>query len=236
MQKLKSMHGHAKVGRALRYASIRLRSRIETAALGQEIEAERAALEKAGEAHAQIREERVAATAVIWHQDSIVDAAVAALAREVMVITGGKLDDPFYKSLFPVAPSTATLPMASDFQTRFVKALVDRIETDDRYQSLRAAAQTIKEAQAELDRLLTQRETLRAPELRAEVDLKTALDSARRAYNKLYPKLSLLFESKAFIETFFVAVDKSGKAEQAALDEALSEVEEEADVVESGVG
>ncbi len=236
MQKLKSNHGYPKVSRALRYASIRLRSRPETAPLGREIEAERTGLEKAKEAHAEIREERVAATAVIWHQDALVDAAVAALAREVMVITGGKTDDAFYKSLFPVAPSTATQPLASDSQNRFVKALVDRVETDDRYQSLRTTAQTIKEAQAELDRLLVEREALRTPELRAEVDLKTALDSARRAYNKLYPKLSLLYDSKAFIETFFVTVDKSGKAEQAALDEAFSEDGEAEDEAVSGVG
>jgi len=204
--------------------------------LGQEIDSERIALEKVKEAHTQIREERVAATAVIWHQDSVVDAAVAALAREVTVITGGKPDDPFYKSLFPVAPSVASQSMAGDYQTRFVKALVDRIETDDRYQSLRTRAQTIKEAQAELDSLLAQRESLRAPELRAEIDLKTSLDSARRAYNKLYPKLCLIFESKAFIETFFIAVSKSEKAEQAALDEAFSAEEDEEELTERAAG
>jgi hypothetical protein len=178
----------------------------------------------------------VAATAVIWHQDSVVDAAVAALAREVIVITSGNTADPFYKSLFPIAPSKATQPVASDAQNRFVKALVDRIETDDRYQNLRTAAAIIKEAQAELDRLLVEREALRAPELRCEVDLKAALDSARRAYNKLYPKLSLLYDSKAFIETFFVAVDKTGKAEQAALDDAFSEDEGTEEEVAGGVG
>jgi hypothetical protein len=223
MRKLNDNHGYPKVSWALRYASIRLRATPETVALGEEIDEERARLETAHDAFEQAREERVATTALIGHLDGGVDGHVAGIAREVAVITENNKEDPFYKTLFPVAPSTATTPVASDSQNRFVKTLIDRIETDDRYESLRPRAAELKASQAELEQMLETRENLRTPELRASVDLQTALDSARRAYNKLYPRLSLLFDNKSFVETFFV---KSSRSSATAPEEA-PEVETE---------
>jgi signal transduction histidine kinase len=219
MQKLQNNHGYPKVKRAMRYASIRLRSKPETVALAQEIDAERSRLDKANEAYEQSVEERVAATALIGHLDSLVDEGVAAIARDVAVITANRPDDAFYKALFPVAPSTATAPVASESQNRFVKALIDRIQSDSRYESLRGRAATLKQAQSDLDAALSRREELRTPEQRTAADLQAALESARRAYNKLHPKLSLLFESKSYIETFFATVRKSDKPGGEAEDE-----------------
>ena len=229
MRKLQDNVGHPTVRRALRYTALRLQAKPETQGLAGEIEAERTRLSGALDAYEQIREQRVGLTALIGHQDGIVDGQVADIARQVAVITGNKTDTEFYKSLFPIAPSTATAPTASDSQNRFVKALIDRIETDDRYDSLRPTAAELKTAQTELDRLLTEREDLRTPELRATVDLRTALDSARRAYNKLYPKLQLIFDNKGFIETFFISNGRSTKAEQQALEESLADSDTDTD-------
>jgi hypothetical protein len=153
----------------------------------------------------------VAATALIGHLDSVVDERVAAIARDMAVITGGKKDDELYKALFPVAPSTATAHVASESQNRFVKAVIDRIENDSRYENLRGRAAALKQAQTDLEGALSQREELRTPEQRASSDLQAALDSARRAYNKLHPRLSLLFDNKSYVETFFVKMSKSAK-------------------------
>ena len=157
------------------------------------------------------------------------DGFVGDIARQVAVINGNRSDTDFYKSLFPTAPSTAVSGTANDSQNRFVNALIARIETEDRYEGLRETAAALKAAQTELDRLLTERENLRAPELRASTDLRTALDSARRAYNKLYPKLQLLFDSKGFIETFFISHGRSDKAAQQALEESLAETDTDAE-------
>jgi hypothetical protein len=116
-------------------------------------------------------------------------------------------------ALFPIAPWTATAAVASESQSRFVKALIDRVETDARFESLRGRVAALKQCQAALDKTLVEREALRTPELRATADLQAALESGRRAYNKLYPRLSLLFESKNFIETFFVQLQKSDKSD-----------------------
>jgi len=124
-----------------------------------------------------------------------------------------KPDDGFYRALFLVAPSVATAPMASEPQSRFVKALIDRIESDAPYESLRGRATTFKQCQTELDQTLEQREALRTPELCAAADLQAALESANRSYNKLYPRLSPLFDSKSFIDTFFAEVHKTDKAD-----------------------
>jgi hypothetical protein len=103
------------------------------------------------------------------------------------------------------------------------RALIDRIESDDRYESLRPRAEILKTSQTELERAIEERENLRTPELRASVDLRTALDSGRRAYNRLYPKLTLLFESKGFLETFFITNDRSAKADPADPEDASAE-------------
>jgi len=218
VQKLKDDHGYPKVKRALRYSWIRLGSRPETASLAEEILAERNRTDQANEAYEQAVEERVAATALVTYLDTIVDDCVMAISRDVAVTTGNKTDDPYYKPLFPVAPSTATKPVASDSQNLFVKALIDRIETDPQYESLRGRAATLKAAQADLDTALADRKELLTPEIRASVDLATALDNARRTYNKLLPRLSLIFEKKAFVETFFLRRRKSKRSDDASTD------------------
>ncbi len=208
MQKLEEKHGYPKVKRALRYSSIRLRSRPETLEMSKEVDAERAKLEGANETFEQLVEESVALTALIEYLDSLVDGGVMGIAREVSVTTENKTDDPYYKSLFSVAPSTAVAPVASDSQNQFVKALIDRIETDARFESLRPRAAALKIAEADLEAALKQRNDLRLPLTRASVDLKAALESCRRTYNKLLPRLSLLFDKPAFVETFFLKLRK----------------------------
>jgi hypothetical protein len=187
--------------------------------LADEIDTERKRLTSANDVYEQAVEERVAATSLIVFLDSTVDGGVMDLSREVSVITHNKTDDPLYRTLFPIAPSTAMKPVASDSQNTFVKALIDRIETDSRYESLRGRVQTLKVAEAELEGALKAREDLRTPEVRAAVDLSAALDSAKRAYNKLPARLSLIFDNKAFIETFFVKNPKPGGADEEEGDE-----------------
>lgn len=214
MKKLRDSCGYPTVKRAMRYTAIRLHSRPETAALAQDVDARRTALDRANEAHDQAVDERVAATAVILYLDSIVDQNVMAIARDVAVMTANKTDSELYRPLFPVAPSTAVAPVASDSQNLFVKALIDRIESDSRYESLRGRAQTLKSAQAELEKALAHRTELMTPEARTAADLQAALESARRTYNKLGPHLALIFESKAYIETFFTKLRKPGTADE----------------------
>lgn len=72
----------------------------------------------------------------------------------VSLITGNKTEDEFYKTLFPVAPSRATAPVANDSRNLVVRALIDRIESDDRYEALRPCAEELKTAQSELDRAI----------------------------------------------------------------------------------
>jgi hypothetical protein len=80
------------------------------------------------------------------------------------------LGEPFYKVLFPVAPSEAVAPVASPSQNQFVKALVDRIETDSRYESLRGRASALKAAQTDLDRAQTFFSKLRKPKASTNED------------------------------------------------------------------
>lgn len=50
------------------------------------------------------------------------------------------------------------------------------------------------------------------------MDLRSALDSGRRACNKLHPKLIQHFESKGFIESFVIPRGRSAKTDPVTLE------------------
>ena len=212
MQKLNDNHGFPTVQRALRYTSIRLRSRPETADLAGVIDAERTSIETANDTHEQAREERVAATAEIDYLDGELDLKVMDLSRQVAVLTGSNTSDERYKMLFPVAPSKAVKPTAGESQHRFVKILVDRLENDKRFEALRGNVKPIVTAQTDLEKAIVNREECYMPEMRVSTDLKVAIDKAGRTYNKLYPQLTLIFDNERLVESFFLKIRKSRKS------------------------
>jgi hypothetical protein len=65
-------------------------------------------------------------------------------------------------------------------KTTHLAIFFQKVSEIDNYEVLRTTAALLKTAQAELDRILAECENLRAPELRASVDLGTTRDSARR--------------------------------------------------------
>jgi hypothetical protein len=212
MQKLTERHSATITAQALRYLSIRLKSRPETQSLISEIETVRSALATAEEAYSQAKEERMAATAEINYLDGQLDQTVMALAREVGVMTRNKTQDPRYMKLFPTAPSALIRPIAGESQERFVRSLINRLQEDADYAGLKPYAETMEKQQQLLNQAGQRREQLYQPEVKAQTDQRIVLDQARRLYQNIYHRLQLLFPTDAaLVESFFMDLRSSRK-------------------------
>lgn len=207
MQKLLERHGVDTVQEALRFLSIRLRSRPETADLAQSIEQVRTNLRDQAETHAEAREARVAASAEIVYRDSELDAAVANLVREVMVHTKGRRDHQMYIKLFAQSPSMLTMGVADAKQAVFVKTLLDILRSDAQFANFTAQTELLEQRNTALQQAIGQRDELYVPESHASANLRVAMDQAKRIYNLAYPRLQLLFPNKrSLVESFFASL------------------------------
>lgn len=214
MQSLNDRHGPIAIDGALRHLSIRLRAAPDTASLAAPVDAARSAVAAAQDAWRQAVEERVALTAEIAWLDAELDATVAALAREALVVVNGNRRDARYLRLFPSSPSTATKGVADDGQLLFVRAVLDVLGTDPDWSSLAGHGERISAALTRVTDALARREAARLPELRAGSDRRAAMDAARRMYNRMYPQLTLLLpDQEARVESFFKDLSPSGTAE-----------------------
>jgi len=204
MQKLTDAQSPAVALRALRFAIIRLASRPETAPFAPDLQAARTALASADDALDNARTARVAATAEITWIDERIDTTIIQLGREARALVQGNARDPRYTRLFPIAPSEATRPVGGDTQTRFVTSIIQLLETDDAFASLRPQATPLRELSEQLTAATAARETLYLDENRAASERREAHEVARRAYNLLYPRLLLAFpEDEGLVESFF---------------------------------
>jgi hypothetical protein len=228
MQQLRINHGVPVVLGALRFLSIRLKSRPQTAGLAPDVDAMRALLRDKDDAYAEAREQRIAASAEITYLDTLVDDAVMAASRELLVLTGGKADDPRYLKPFPTAPSAALKPVGGASQDRFVKGVIVRFREDPDLAPLAGHAPKIEAAQADLEKGVAQRNDLHVKEAMTLADRRIALEDARRMYNLTYPRLQLIFPNKpTLVESFF----KDLRGEEA---EAASEAKADAPAPEKG--
>jgi len=192
LQTLTQRHGTPTVLAALRHLSIRLRAAPDTASTAPPIDAARATLTEAEEAWLDARERRVALSAEIEWLSGRLDAAVAALARDAIVLVAGNRGDVRYRRLFPVAPSQLRAANGDDGARRYVRAVLGVVREDRELTALVAHADPMQAALDVLEGALAHRDEARVIELRASTERGAALDAARRAYNQTSPMLELL--------------------------------------------
>ncbi len=214
MQALREDYGLDIYIRALRFLSIRLRSRPETATMAVDVDAMREKLRASGDAYEDALERRVAATVEIEYRDSRVDQHVLGLARQLNVLIGGNREDPRYKKLFPVAPTAMVKPVGGDEQATHVAAIVERISTEAEYASLAELAAPIKLGLTELEAATQTRKDLYVAEAKAQANRRATMDDARRTYRLMHPRLTLVFpDDPALVETFFAVFTKPTRPE-----------------------
>jgi hypothetical protein len=227
MQKLRSNAGAQAVDRALRFLGIRLRSRPETQELASPVDEARARVRAADDAWQQAREERVAASAEVAYRDEVLDATMARLVREVLVLTGGRYDDERYRRLFPSAPSTVMRQLASAGQSRYVRTVMAILQETPELEEMRGHVGGLQEALAGLDDALAKRDSLYVPEAQALAERRVALDVARRLFEQTYFELRLRLPRRtALVESFFPDL-RGASASRGTGDAAASEPAEE---------
>lgn len=217
MQALREDQGIDVYLRAFRFLAIRLRSRPETVELKPGADTQRENLRAANDRFEDALEERVAATAEIEYLDVKLDEQVLALARQLNVLIAGNREDPRYKKLFPVAPTTMMKPVAGDDQSTMVQAIVDRISNDADFSSLQHFAEPVRARLDQLEAATKARKQLYVAEALAQADRRSVMDDARRVYRLMQPRLTLMFpDDSALVESFFATLSGGTRAEAAA--------------------
>ena len=205
MQKLFEQSSYKQIDKALRFASIRLKSHSTTKDLAAGVDQVRANLQQHHENWLQIREERIAASAFIEYLDSLLDGAVMALVRDILNKVDNDRTHPLYKNMFATVPSTAMAPLASVEQSRYVDIILDKLETKPEYVDYANAKEEIAAKLADLQEKLAERHKFYVKEGTATSDRISVMDEARLTYNMLYPRLQLMFPKQPkLVESFFI--------------------------------
>lgn len=189
--------------RALRFTWLRLQSRADTASLAEPLEAARLRLRAAADAEAELEERSAAFTAEIAYLDSLEDAEVSSLARELRVLIGGNLKDPRWTKLFSTAPSELVKPVGGPVVSLHIHHILRTMAIDGDYASLGARRDALDAAREAVEAAETARSSLGGPLMAAQLERRQALEAAHRVYNRVKPQLQLLFDSPALIRSFF---------------------------------
>jgi len=215
MKLLREKQGYPATHRALRFLSIRLRSRPATAVFEPPIAAARASLVATNEAWEEAVEARVAATAEVEYLATLLDAAVGDCAREAQVLVRNDRKDPRFQKLFSVAPTVAMRPTAGEAQDRFVQNIIQRLMEDADLATLRPHADKLAQCREALKTAVERRNALYVPEAKAAADRSLALDTARRLYNQMPAQLTLaLGADRVLIDSFFVDFARGGSEDE----------------------
>lgn len=216
MQKLNERHGQESTDKAIRFLSIRLKSRPESGHLATDIDAGRQSLRDKHDAYIQVREERIALTAELGYLDSLLDRKVMDISRTVLVETGGDRTAPKYRKLFPQSPSQQMRPVASDGQERYVEGIISRLKDDEEYKHLSGFIEELENCLSDMALVIEQRKDKYLEESQKETDWRITKDEVQRNYNLTYPYLQLIFQGNdALVESFFSKVSKgNSKSEE----------------------
>lgn len=210
MQKLSGKYGQTPTVKAVRFLSIRLKSRPESAHLAKDLDDERAELRNKFEEYEQAKEERIALTSEIQYLDGVLDRKVMELSRTVLLETENDRNAPKYRKLFSSSPSERLKDIASDAQERFVKGILSRLREDEDYKHLQSIGDDLEDRLIQLKNAVEQRKELYLEESQKETDWRIAKDEVQRHYNLTYHYLQLIFPGdEALVESFFSKLSKS---------------------------
>jgi hypothetical protein len=204
MQRLGERHRSPIVNRALRFLTIRLRTRPETSAFAEEAASVRSELCKKREAYIEALDERLALSAEITYLDTCLDRAVLVhLRRDLAVLASSR--PVLEKRLFAgVSPKTGMRPIGGESQEHYVTGIIGRLEADSEFGPIASHATKLRKRLADLNATLEKRRELRIKERLAFGDLEEETEHASRYYNRMYPQLKLLFPNDLpLVESFF---------------------------------
>lgn len=210
MKNLTIHDSHARVDTRLRRAAIRLvadddEATPETAAMGQALEAQRAAVWAGVDAS-----ELAAILVAIWVQRvQRRDKAVGKATSDLVKALNAHTDEPAVAAVLPHAvPSAASAAirgMADETQRLYVANLVAQVKAAaDLPAKVQQRLAALEAAAAKLEAAVAARKEAEAAERRARVDLDLAVAAAREVFNAMYFRVGALFpKDKARVEAYF---------------------------------
>lgn len=204
MQRLGERHRSPLVNRALRFLTIRLRSRPETLAFADEAANVRVELCKKREAYVEALDERLALSAEIAYLDACLDRAVlVGLRRDLTAVAADR--PAMEKRLFAgVSPRSGMRPIAGEAQEHYVAGIIARLESDPDLAPLASHAAKLRKRLEDLNAALAKRRELRIKERLALGDLEEETERSSLYYNRMHPQLKLLFPNDLpLVESFF---------------------------------
>jgi hypothetical protein len=204
MQRLADKHSPALALQALQYLQIALRKHPDTAELAPDIASAREALKAADDVANLALTERMVATGQVQFADAALDDAVMSLSRALLDRVEGDRSDPRFTRLFPKSPTEATRPVGGEKQATFVRVLLDTLRSDDAYADFADRADRIEAAFTALEEAQKERAERQVAVEKANRDRRAAQAEAQAVYNKMHPRLQLMIDSKARVESFFM--------------------------------
>lgn len=154
-------------------------------------------------------EARLMASADLTVLDEDLDLAVADLVARVLLLVGRDRSHPSFMAAFPTAPSAATKDIASDEQTRYVRAAIAALRADPLFASLSAEIDAVEVKLNALEAGRAAREARKQDEQLARQQAAAAAESARLVFNTVHPTLKLLYPGrKGLIKSMFLPSER----------------------------
>ena len=227
VQKLGDNHYTPTVGGAVRHLRLRLHSHSECAALAEETSAVRADLRLKSDIWEEALDEARAATADVGYKDAKIDTCVkielkAAVAFMTATMPVKQREAMTAKLFGGKSPSEGMKNVGGPAQGHYVDALLGHLATPE-FAALKPQADKVGVLRADLAAVEATRAARRAAEQVARSALEDSAETAKRFYNQMHARLTLLLpDDPDFVESCFLdlrsaAPDQGTEARKRAL-------------------
>jgi hypothetical protein len=209
VQALGDNHYTPTVEGAVRHLRIRLHSHSECAALTAETSAVRAELKLKSGIWEDALDEARAATADVGYKDAKIDKCVklelkAALALMTATMTVKQREAVTAKLFGGKPPSEGMKPVGGSVQGHYVDAILGHLATPE-FAALAPQNAKLASLRADLAAVEANRAARRTAEQVARSALEDSAEAAKRFYNQMHARLTLLFPEDAdFVESCFL--------------------------------
>lgn len=209
VQKLGDNHHAPTVGGAVRHLRLRLHSHSECAALAEETSVVRANLRQKSDAWEDAVDEARAATTAVVYKDTKIDNCVKIELKAALTLLTANMPvkqrEAVTAKLFGgKPPSDGMRPVGGPVQGHYVDAILGHLATPE-FAVLKPQADKITGLRADLAAAEATRAARRTAEQVARSALEDSSEAAKRFYNQMHARLTLLFPDDAdFVESCFL--------------------------------
>lgn len=209
MQTLSPSSSPQKTYRALRFSLRRIAPRPEAADLHAKVAPTFTTLQSRFTTQDAAHDARLDASAEIFVLDDDLDTFLAEVVARALLCVGRDRKHPSFIAAFPTPPSEAASELASDAQSRYVRAAIAALRTDSVFASISAEVDALEVKLLALEAGRANRDALWDAEQLARQQSLAAAEAARLAFNTIAPSLKLLYPGRrGLLRSFFLREEK----------------------------